>query len=135
MFLEKIVGLAGQPNFFWQGCQIFVLFCSRFFMYSSVGSILWEATVGRLAAGGVDGRTTARQAFRAFFAGSLSLNFLFFCRKRKHRTHKITRYTMALTMVSEMSITRRDHTNPQALFKGSFTRPLRSRLTIWLEDF
>ncbi len=32
----------------------FVLF--QIFMYSSVGSILLEATVGRLAAGAVDGR-------------------------------------------------------------------------------
>ncbi len=40
--------LAGVPDF------CFVLF--QIFMYSSVGTILWEATVGRLAAEEVDGR-------------------------------------------------------------------------------
>jgi hypothetical protein len=55
VFLKKKIGWPANQTFFLV-IQIFVLFCSRFFMYSSVGSILWEATVGRLAAGGVDGQ-------------------------------------------------------------------------------
>jgi hypothetical protein len=56
VFVKNLDRLAGQPIQIFHPVQIFVLFCSRFFMYSSVGSILWEATVGKLAAGEVDGR-------------------------------------------------------------------------------
>ncbi len=55
-FVPDLDRLAGQPIQIFFAIQIFVLFFSRFFMYSSVGSILWEATVGKLAAGGVDRR-------------------------------------------------------------------------------
>jgi hypothetical protein len=55
-FVLDLDRLAGQPIQIFFAIKIFVLFCSRFFMYSSVGSILWEATVGKLVAGEVDGR-------------------------------------------------------------------------------
>jgi hypothetical protein len=55
-FVPDLDRLAGQLIQIFFAIQIFVLFCSRFFMYSSVGSILWEATLGKLAAGEVDGR-------------------------------------------------------------------------------
>ncbi len=55
-FVPDLNRLAGQPIQIFFAIQIFVLFCSRFFMYSSVGSILWEATVGKLAVGEVDRR-------------------------------------------------------------------------------
>ncbi len=55
-FVPDLDRLAGQPIQIFFAIQIFVLFCSRFFMYSSVGSFLWEATVGKLAAGEVDGQ-------------------------------------------------------------------------------
>ncbi len=42
-FVLNLDQLAGQPIQFF--CSPIFLFCSRFFMYSSVGSILWVATV------------------------------------------------------------------------------------------
>jgi hypothetical protein len=47
------VGQPIDPDFFCYPDFCFVLF--QIFMYSSIGSILWEAAVGRLAAVGVDG--------------------------------------------------------------------------------
>ena len=55
-FVKNLDPVAGHRIQIFCPVQIFVLFCSRFFIYSSVGSILWEATVGKLAAGEVDGR-------------------------------------------------------------------------------
>ncbi len=54
-FVPDLDWLAGQPIQIFFAIQIFVLFCFRFLMYSSVGSILWEATVGKLVAGEVVG--------------------------------------------------------------------------------
>ncbi len=56
VFVKNLDPVAGHRIQIFRPIQIFVLICSRFFMYSSVGSILWEATVGKLAAGEVDGR-------------------------------------------------------------------------------
>jgi hypothetical protein len=55
-FVPDLDRLAGQLIKIFFAIQIFVLFCSTFFMYSSIESILREATVGKLAAGEVDGR-------------------------------------------------------------------------------
>ncbi len=55
-FSKKKLGWQANPTFFGRGARFLCCFVPDFFMYSSVGSILWEATVGRLVAGGVDGR-------------------------------------------------------------------------------
>jgi hypothetical protein len=54
LFQIWIGGQPTDPDFFRDPDFSFVLF--QIFMYSSVGSILWEATVGKLAAGEVDGQ-------------------------------------------------------------------------------